>query len=421
LDKIEREHLAAEMAELQEELAASLGDLLVEIGNKISPTEREDLKQEIADLNELLERLKSGKIWLTVFGKTSTGKSSIINSLLGEDIAKVGVEHDVTTGPIPYDMAAISDSPYMIVDVPGLLGVPALEAMAIEEAKKAHGHIFVIDGEPYQDELELFQHVAEATPSIPKIVFFNKADALDHMPRADAEKIKQLATEKMRPFLDTEDDMLFGSARRLNRSTDEWERLPLPQLEDRLYHNPGALGEIVNVFDPANRAELSLEIAREKILTARRKVARKVILAFALAEAASSAIPFGEIVATPGLLVVLTRSLNKIMGCGEKVDAKKMTVDVVRVCVQVLGALFVFATVGGVVADAFGPIGWVLSALGFAGFKYQRTLVYGEAILLYIENGFSFGDDARATIMRAKENAGLHYRTFGRLRKRKSD
>lgn len=416
MDKIQRDLLAAEMAELQAELAQSLHDLLDEIGNKIKASEREELKQEIDDLNDLIERLKSGKIWLTVFGKTSTGKSSVINSLLGDDIAPVGVEHDVTTGPIPYDMASVTDSPYMIVDVPGLMGDPKLEAIAIAEAKKAHGHLFIIDSEPYQDELELFRLVAEATPSIPKIVFFNKEDCLDHIPKADAEKIRRRAIEKMKSFVDSEEDMLFGSARRLNRESDEWERQSLPQLEDRLYHNPGALGEIVNVFDPANRAELSLEMAKEKILTARRKVARRVIKAFALAEAGASAIPFGEIVATPGLLVLLTRSVNKIMGGGEHVDAKKMTVDIVRVCVQVLGAMFLFATVGGVVADAFGPLGWLLSAVGFAGFKYQRTLVYGEAILLYIENGFSFGDDARATILKAKENAGLYYRTFGRMR-----
>lgn len=71
-------------------------------------------------------------------------------------------------------------------------------------------------------------------------------------------------------------------------------------------------------------------------------------------------------------------------------------------------------TAGSLLADFFGPIGWILSAAGFAAFKYSRTLIYGEALLLYIENGFSFGDDARATILKAKENAGVYYKAFRR-------
>jgi hypothetical protein len=115
---------------------------------------------------------------------------------------------------------------------------------------------------------------------------------------------------------------------------------------------------------------------------------------------------------------MLTRSICKIMGEGHGVDAKKITVDVVKVCAQMMGALFVIGSIGSFAADFLGPIGWILSAAGFAGFKYQRTLVYGEALLLYIENGFSFGDDAHATIQKAKENAGTYYKALRRFRKR---
>jgi GTPase Era involved in 16S rRNA processing len=418
MDREQRQALAAEMAELQQELTEALGGLVDELGSKLQPHEREELETEIADINELIERLKTGKVWLAVFGKTAAGKSSVVNALLGADIASVGVEFDTTTVACAYDMSATGDNPYMLVDVPGLMGDPKLEEMAVAEAKKAHGLLFVIDGEPYQDEIELFRTVKQASRTTPAIVFVNKADRLELMPSADAAVVRRRIHDKMIEFVDSESDIVYGSAQLYDRQSDRMQRQSLPLLEDRLYNNPGTLGQIVNVFDPANRAELTLETAREKILGARRNVARRVIRGYALAEAGSSIIPFGDIVATPGLLIMLTRSICKIMGEGHGVDAKKITVDVVKVCAQMMGALFVIGSIGSFAADFLGPIGWILSAAGFAGFKYQRTLVYGEALLLYIENGFSFGDDAHATIQKAKENAGTYYKALRRFRKR---
>jgi hypothetical protein len=51
-----------------------------------------------------------------------------------------------------------------------------MKKIAIDEAHKSHGLIFVIDGEPFSPELKLFECVHNAVPNIPKIVFVNKWD-----------------------------------------------------------------------------------------------------------------------------------------------------------------------------------------------------------------------------------------------------
>lgn len=414
MNKEQRRKLTEEMTALQQELAEALGKLSDEIGHKLSAREKEELDEEIRDLNELIDRLKTGKVWLAFFGRAAVGKSSVINSLLRADKAKMGVEYDTTGEPCAYDMSESTDNPYMLVDVPGIMSDPGYEQMAIIEAKKAHGHVFVLESEPTADELEIFDFVKKSTPHSPTIVFVNKSDRFEHMPQKDVEIVKGRIYEKMEKYVDSRDDIIFGSARLYDREADEMVRQELQELEDRLYNNPGTLGQIVNVFDPANRAEMNLESARAKLLEVRKRVARKIIKAFAFAEAGSSAIPFGDVIATPGLLVLLTRSVTIIMGEKGSVSPHKLTVDVVKVCAQVLGALFVLATAGSVLVDFLGPIGWLLSAVGFAAFKYSRTLIYGEALLLYIENGFSFGNDARETIYKAKENAGTYYKAFSR-------
>jgi GTPase len=416
VDKEQRAALAAEMTQLQRELANALNGLRDELGSKLKPEERAELDDEINELNELIERLKTGKVWLAFFGRAAVGKSSVINSLLGEDRAAMGVEYDTTGTAYPYDMSLSTDNPYMLVDVPGIMSNPGYEEMAIAEAQKAHGHVFVLEAEPTHDEIEIFDFVKKNTPHSPTIVFVNKADRFDNMPKSDVDIVKGRIIEKMGKYVDSELDIIFGSARLFDKASDEMVRQSLPNLEDRLYNNPGTLGQVVNVFDPANRAELNLEMARTKILEVRKKVARRIIKAFAFAEAGASAVPFDAITTTPGLLVALTHSVTKIMGEGQVVSASQLTVSVVKVCAQTLGGLFVFATAASVLIDVIGPWGWLFSAAAFAGFKYSRTLIYGEALLLYIENGFSFGDEARVTILKAKENAGIYYKAYRRKR-----
>lgn len=48
----------------------------------------------------------------------------------------------------PYDMSLSTENPYMLVDVPGIMSNPGYEEMAIVEAQKAQGHVFVLEGEP---------------------------------------------------------------------------------------------------------------------------------------------------------------------------------------------------------------------------------------------------------------------------------
>ena len=167
---------------------------------------------------------------VALFGKTSVGKSAIVNSLLGADVSKVGVEHDITSKLIYYEKA-----PWKIVSVPGTMGKEINEDIAIEEAKKAHGHIFVIDGEPYEDEIELFNLVYDKSPDTPKIVFVNKWDRiLLNMPKKEQEIIRSLIWKKMGIFVNSPHDIVYGSAMLYDREHDDMRRQELDQLINKM-------------------------------------------------------------------------------------------------------------------------------------------------------------------------------------------
>ena len=95
----------------------ALENLLHQTGTKLKDEERQEIEKECNEVNEILERLKTGLVWLSLFGKTSVGKSAIVNSLMNADIAEVSVEHDKTIKPIGYEK-----EPWKIVDVPETMG-----------------------------------------------------------------------------------------------------------------------------------------------------------------------------------------------------------------------------------------------------------------------------------------------------------
>ena len=52
-----------------------------------SPEERASLQQDLDQLNAMAEKLAAGRVEIVVFGEISTGKSALINALVGEAVA----------------------------------------------------------------------------------------------------------------------------------------------------------------------------------------------------------------------------------------------------------------------------------------------------------------------------------------------
>lgn len=411
------QQIQQEMAGIQQELESSLQTLLTEVGSRLKPQERVSIEEEFQQLNELLERLKSGLIWISLFGKTSVGKSAIANALMGDDIAKVGIEHDVTREPHYYEKP-----PWVLVDVPGILGEKVNEEVALTEAKKAHGHIFVVEEEPYSYEIELFRVVHKALPDTPKIVFVNKADRMDRLPRKDREIVKSRIEQKMGEFVRSPSEIVYGSAMLYDPEGDVMVRQSLPQLLDKMYEDAGTLGQVMNVLDPANRAHDLSEAIQKKIFEVRANVARKVISSFGAASVAGAFVPYSILTVTPGILASMVYVLFRIMGKKDtsKQEATKISIDLLKECGRFLAAEFVALAGAEVIFSSMhllGPIGSLIAlgadVAGLSYFRYRRTVILGEVTLEYIRNDCSWGGEgAQALIRRAKERALREHMRF---------
>jgi len=408
------QQIRQEMTQIQNELEEVLKTLIQEFGKKLNDKERQEIENEFNELNELLERLKSGLIWVALFGKTSVGKSAVTNSLMNADVAKVGVEHDVTNEPQSY-----TKEPWKIVDVPGIMGKGLNEEIAIAEAKKAHGLIFVINGEPFKDEIESFDLVHKNSPDIPKIVFVNQWDIIqNNKTKKDQDTIRCQISEKMREFVKSPEDIVYGSAMLLDKERDEMIRKELPQLLDRLYENAGTLGTVVNVLDPANRAAKLNDNVNRRILAIRLQVARKVIGRFGIAAAFGIVLPFATLTVYPALLTSMVFTICKIMG---KEVTKSKAGKIMWACLRIMGVNAALGNTAIVLVDAASTaltpvagaglaLGGLAAITGIGWYCYSQTVKLGELTLEYLQNDFSWDNqDQKDILAKCQQKANEMY------------
>ena len=393
-----------------------VAELLNEYGSKLKADERQGIEKEVDELDTLLARIESGYVWLALFGKTSVGKSAIANSLIGDDVASVHVEMDHTKREMAYQK-----DPWMIVDVPGIMGNDVLEEVALGEARKALGLIYVIDGEPYGPELKLFDLIHAQFPDKPKLVFVNKMDVLEVAnTKEECELVRNRIYDRMRGYVLADEDIIYGNAQK--KEGDQKVRQQLPQLEERLYAGAGTLGAVLNVLDPAKRASDLATDVRNRVFDIRRKLARRFISIFGTLSIVGSFVPFSQLAVTPGILASMVWTVYKIMGYPiSKNEAKNISIQFIKAGGLMLAvefgadiALGAITTIAVAMIPVFGiPLliaGAAANIVGIGYYRYRRTAILGEVTLEYIRNGGSWeGKDQKVVFEECKRRAEREY------------
>ena len=147
------------------------------------PKEREQLQADIAQLNEMHEKLTSGRIEIVIFGEISTGKSALINALIGRQVADVDVQGGWTQqvwGTVwsgaGYRLPSLEKSEIVIIDTPGINEVGGADRAQLAEvtARQADLILFVTDSD--LNDTEYAALVELAAIQKPILFVFNKTD-----------------------------------------------------------------------------------------------------------------------------------------------------------------------------------------------------------------------------------------------------
>ena len=162
--------------------------------------ERERLQGDIAQLKEMLDKITSGRVEIVIFGEISTGKSAMINALIGEAVAEVDVQGGWTKQVwgtawegAGHRVHGLEQSEVVLVDTPGINEVDGGDRAELAEttARRADLIIFVTDSD--LNEIEYAALVELAAVQKPIIFVFNKIDLY-----TEADREGLLATLKSR-------------------------------------------------------------------------------------------------------------------------------------------------------------------------------------------------------------------------------
>lgn len=197
--------------------AASLN--LEAVQRQVDQLQDQVARQAILDQTQALQdALYQGDLTLAVFGVGSAGKTSLINTLVGEAVGAVGATLGTTQTEQTYDWQ-LPQVPrrLRLIDTPGLseVGVAGTEREQAARATAARADLilFVVDDDLRQSEYVILQDLL--TLGKRTLVILNKAD---RYPRQDLEALLDRLRSRLRPL--NEDDIVAIAA----------QPQPLPQV-----------------------------------------------------------------------------------------------------------------------------------------------------------------------------------------------
>ena len=148
-----------------------------------NPAEQEKLQGDILQLNEMYDKITTGRIEIVIFGEISTGKSAMINALIGRAVAEVDVQGGWTKQVwgtawegSGHRVPGLEQSEIVLIDTPGINEVGGLGRAELAEttARKADLILYVTDSDLNDTEYSALLELAAVQKPI--ILVFNKKD-----------------------------------------------------------------------------------------------------------------------------------------------------------------------------------------------------------------------------------------------------
>jgi len=163
---------------------------------------RESLAHDYEAVQAMLDKLQHGHLHIAVFGRVSTGKSSLLNALIGEQKFVVSPLHGETRKTTMEQWSEVEAAGVYLIDTPGLdeAGGEDREAMAKEVAHRSDLVIFVVDGDITDSELQSLRTLLEQ--GRPVVVALNKSDLYTQV---EQDALLQSVREKTAGLVDPDD------------------------------------------------------------------------------------------------------------------------------------------------------------------------------------------------------------------------
>lgn len=365
---------------------------------------RESLIHDYEAVQAMLDKIEHGHLHLSVFGRVSTGKSSLLNALIGEERFSVSPIHGETRYSSMQAWTEEEAGGVFLIDTPGLdeAGGEDREALAIEVAGRSDLVIFVLDGDITETELAALRAVL--AQGRPVIVALNKADLYT---TAESDALLSSIRAKVDGLIDPEHVILVAAQPRPqtlvevdatgHESTLERAREPdVSALRLKLWEIVEDEGKTLAALNASLfAADLSDQVGR-RILAARRELGDKLVRTYCIGKGIAVAfnpIPVADLFAAAFIDVGMVVHLSRVYDLPlNRKEAGSIVKVIVAEAAALMGTVWALHLVSSALKVGTLGLSTILTAGAQGAIAYYSTYLVGQAAGEYLAEGKSWGE-----------------------------
>lgn len=390
-----------------------------------SVEERAALARDLDQLHKMAEKLESGRVEIVVFGEISTGKSALINALVGQAVTEVNVRGGWTKDVwnvgwrgSGYCVPGFANSQVVLIDTPGLNEVDGAQRaeMAHGAAERADLVLFVTDSD--LNEVEYSALVELAASHKPILLVLNKADL--YPPDEMRDLMSVLKGPRLAGIVDPANVLAVQADPRQveyfvesadGRVRSEWRKpaSSIEALRERILEVLSAEGKALVALNAAMYAADKSDRMGALRVRMRNEKATTVIWSYAVMKSLGVALtpyPVVDVLGGTAIDVTMVATLGKIYGIPiTTTNARELVTSILQAAGLVMGVEWLVSAASSLFKGltlGFGTVATALPQGAAAGFG---SYIVGQAARYYFEHGASWGQQGpKRVVTRILEN-----------------
>jgi len=365
---------------------------------------RDSLAHDYEAVQGMLEKLEHGHLHLAVFGRVSTGKSSLLNALIGNDAFAVSPLHGETRHSSIQPWNEVDAGGVFLIDTPGLdeAGGEGREQLAKEVAGRSDLVIFVLDGDITDTELSSLRTLL--AQGRPVLIALNKSDLFTE---SELVELLQSVREKTQGIVAADHVIAVAAQPRpqtvievdpdgKETSTERARDPDISVLRLRLWEILDAEGQTLAALNASLFAsDLSDQVGR-RILAARREIGDKLVRTYCVAKGVAVAfnpIPVADLFAAAFIDVGMVVHLSRVydLPLSQK-EAGSLVKVIVAESAALMGTVWALHFVSSALKVGTAGLSTLVTAGAQGAIAYYSTYVVGQVAAEYLADGKSWGD-----------------------------
>ena len=381
--------------------------------------EKENLQSDLSQLSDMYQKAVNGRIEIVLFGEISTGKSALINALVGEAVTEVDVQGGWTKEVwgtnwegSGYRVPGLENSEIVLVDTPGINEVKGQQRAELAEttARRADLIIFVTDSDINETEYTALLELAAVNKPI--ILVLNKQDLYTEQQKSD---LRKALISKVGDLVPNERLVETSAHPRAieyviekedGRESTEWKQ-PEPDIEQlkslilKILQAEGL--DLIALNAAMFAADKSDKIVALRV-SMRNERATQVIWSFATTKAlvvAFTPFPLFDIVGGLAVDALMVATLSRVYGINMSMNQSRGLAKAIAKAAGFLALSQLTEWSSSIFKGITGTMGTLVTAIPQGAAAGFSSYIVGTAAKHYFEHGGSWGGQSAKKVVRA--------------------